>query len=373
MDYTSIWEKESFYKNCDILIVGSGLMGLWTAFELKKKAPKLSITIIEKNTIPFGASTRNAGFACFGSPTELLHDATTMGENEMWQIAEMRYLGIEKIKKNFNANLIEYNACGGYECLLIKDAHVLDKLAFLNKGLQRITGNNDCFSIQNSLLQEFSLSGFNYLIQNKLEGTLHSGKLVQSLTQQVLQAGVQILYATNIVNWKQLNNKVEVSTNNTTFQTNQLIFCTNAFTKELLNHEKITPARGQILVTSVIENLALNGSFHFDEGYYYFRNLNNRILLGGARNIAFEEEETTQLTTTPTIQHQLEYFLKTHIAQEYSYTIEHRWSGIMGFTQNKKPVFKPIHNNIHYAVACNGMGVALTPVFAEKIVQEILS
>ena len=101
MNHLSIWEKESFYKNCDIIIVGAGLMGLWTAFELKQRAPRLNITIVEKNTTPLGASTRNAGFACFGRPTELLSDADTMGEDAMWLIAQMRFLGIEKIKNIF--------------------------------------------------------------------------------------------------------------------------------------------------------------------------------------------------------------------------------------------------------------------------------
>lgn len=373
MNHLSIWEKESFYKNCDIIIVGAGLMGLWTAFELKKRAPRLNITIVEKNTTPLGASTRNAGFACFGSPTELLSDADTMGEDAMWQIAQMRFLGIEKIKNIFNHATIHYNPCGGFECLLLKDAEILDKLSWLNKGMQTITGENECFSIQNNLLQTQGLQGFNFLINNKLEGTLHSGKLVQTLIQKVQELGVSILYGASITNWLQLNHAIEVDINSTTITTNQLVFCTNAFTNELLKDDSIVPARGQILVTNTIENLALNGSFHFDEGYYYFRNLNNRILLGGARNIAFEEEATTVLQTTDAIQQQLEQFLKTHIAQQYTYTIEHKWSGIMAFTNNKKPIFKSIANNIHYAVACNGMGVALTPIFAEQIAQKILT
>ena len=74
MSNLSVWEKESFYSTQDVILVGGGLMGLWTAYELKKKNPYLKITILERNTIPLGASTRNAGFACFGSPTEIIHD-----------------------------------------------------------------------------------------------------------------------------------------------------------------------------------------------------------------------------------------------------------------------------------------------------------
>ena len=35
----SIWEKESFYAPKDVIIIGSGLSGLWCAWFLKKKKP----------------------------------------------------------------------------------------------------------------------------------------------------------------------------------------------------------------------------------------------------------------------------------------------------------------------------------------------
>jgi gamma-glutamylputrescine oxidase len=79
MTNNSIWEIETYYKAQDVVIVGAGLMGLWTALTLHQKMPTLGITILEKNTTPLGASTRNAGFACFGSPTELLSDASIYG------------------------------------------------------------------------------------------------------------------------------------------------------------------------------------------------------------------------------------------------------------------------------------------------------
>jgi gamma-glutamylputrescine oxidase len=87
----SVWEKESFFEHQDIIIVGSGLVGLWSALELKEKHPRLKITILERSMVPAGASTRNAGFACFGSPSELLHDKEISGEDRMWRIVEMRY------------------------------------------------------------------------------------------------------------------------------------------------------------------------------------------------------------------------------------------------------------------------------------------
>ena len=72
----------------------------------------------------------------------------------------------------------------------------------------------------------------------------------------------------------------------------------------------VTPARGQIVVTPPIKNLPLRGTFHFDEGFYYFRNIGNRLLLGGARNKCFEAEATTSFETTTMIQEELESFIQ---------------------------------------------------------------
>src|SRR5687767_7344918 len=90
----SIWEKETFFAPQDVLIVGSGLVGLWSAFLMKRKSPDLKITILERGMIPTGASTRNAGFACFGSLSELVYDARAMGTEKMLQLVEMRYEGL---------------------------------------------------------------------------------------------------------------------------------------------------------------------------------------------------------------------------------------------------------------------------------------
>ena len=90
----SIWEKETFYAPQDVVIAGSGFAGLWSAFQLKKKHPALKITIVDLGVIPTGASTRNAGFACFGSLSEVVYDAQTMGTDKMLQFVEMRYKGL---------------------------------------------------------------------------------------------------------------------------------------------------------------------------------------------------------------------------------------------------------------------------------------
>ncbi len=372
----SIWEKQSFYAHKDIIIAGAGLAGLWTALELIKFKDKLRILILDKGVIPTGASSRNAGFACFGSPTELLHDAAFIGEDKMFQLAEMRYKGIEKIRNTFADDVIDYDNCGGYEILGNDYAHLnqLDeKLQWLNARLEKITKLTETFKRVDNKLNAFEFKGFAALIENKLEGSLHSGKLVQALTKKVLALGIEIITSTEVTRYENSNGTIKVYTNRDIhFTAGKLLFCTNAFTSSIVKNVVVTPARGQVLVTSPIENLSFAGTFHFDEGFYYFRNLGNRVLLGGARNKAFEEETTTSLETSAIVQNELERFLQQHILAGKDYTIEHRWSGIMGFTNTKEPLVKQTEPNVYVVITCNGMGVALAPVIAQQAARLVL-
>jgi len=118
--------------------------------------------------------------------------------------------------------------------------------------------------------------------------------------------------------------------------------------------------------------MQLKGTFHYDEGFYYFRNLGNRILLGGARNLAFKEETTAETETTDLIQRHLEEFLTRHITGGLTYDIEYRWAGIMGMGAGKFPLVDRLGNNSYCCIRMGGMGVAIAPIAAEKIARIIL-
>ena len=366
----SIWEEETFFSDQQIVIIGGGFLGLWSALELKLKDPKAAITILERGIIPMGASTRNAGFACFGSPTEMLLDSKLMGDDKMWQTVEMRYKGISKIRRLFNDDVIAYDACGGYECF-DADTNILDelksKLSWLNKGMFNITGNENSFQWCNNKLKDFEFNGFHALIENQLEGGLHSGKLLRALIQKVQSLGVHIFNGITVNGWNKIAGKIVISTSIATIKTEQLLICTNGFASQLLPEVFIEPARGQVFVTAPIEGLKMKGTFHYNEGYYYFRNVGNRVLIGGARNLDFATENTDELLLNEKIQIELKRFVSTHLLPSTPFNITHQWSGIMGFTKDKLPVVQAVEENIYVAVACNGMGVALSPIIAEQV------
>ncbi len=381
----SIWEKESFFAPRDIVIAGSGLVGLWSAYFLKKKNPALSIAILERGMIPTGASTRNAGFACFGSATELIADTMTLGEDPMLELVEMRYKGLKKIRKIFGNKAISYERYGGYELISEQQGMDMDILRSnidrLNRKMKKIVKKEKTFRLNDDKIKEFGFAGIQHLIENPMEGQLHSGKLCLALLKEVQSMGVLVLNNSPIEGFDKVSDGVLLKTHNPfirssgsqpaveslSFFANQLLICTNAFARQLLPDLDVQPARGQVLVTSPIEGLPFRGSFHFDEGFYYFRDLGGRVLLGGARNKDFEGEQTYEQAVTDPIQQELERFLRDTVLPGKQFSIEQRWSGTMAMGKEKMPVVQAVDNNIFCAVRMSGMGVALAPMIGEKV------
>lgn len=376
----SIWEKETFNAPYDVVIVGSGFVGLWSAFQLKKKNSRLKIAIVDRGVIPTGASTRNAGFACFGSLSEVVFDAQTMGTDKMMQLVEMRFKGLERIQKYFDDDGIDFEMCGGYELYdnsdKVSSEQLQQNIEYINSLFKSITGKKKTYKLADETIETFGFGNTKHLVKNNLEGYLHSGKLIQALLSKVQGMGVQIFTQTEISSFERINDKIELQTSQQfNLSTSQLLICTNAFAKELLPDEDVVPARGQVLLTSPIENLPWKGTFHSDEGFYYFRNLGKKVLLGGARNKAFDEERTTDMNTTNFIQSELEKYLNEVVLPNFKgqYTIENRWAGVMAMGSEKMPIVKEVQPNIFCCIRMSGMGVALAPIVSQQVAEMILN
>ena len=132
-------------------------------------------------------------------------------------------------------------------------------------------------------------------------------------------------------------------------------------------NENVQPARAQVIITKPINNLKIKGSFHLQEGYYYFRNIDYRILIGGGRNLDFSNEKTMNFGQTDLIQNKLEEILKTIILPTTSFEIDQRWSGIMGVGDKKKPIVKQISNHVFCGIRLGGMGIAIGSLVGREL------
>jgi glycine/D-amino acid oxidase-like deaminating enzyme len=287
----------------------------------------------------------------------------------------MRFKGLERITKHFSENEIDYSLCGGYELFDNTDAviseQLLHNIEYVNSILKPVTKSKKTYRLIDHKIESFGFGNTSHIVKNNLEGYLHSGKLLQSLLSKIQGMGVTVLNHLKICNFELDGQLMQLTTNQELkLQSKKILLCTNAFTKQLVEDIDIKPARGQVILTSSISNLPWKGTFHSDEGFYYFRNLGDKVLLGGARNKAFEEETSTDISLTNVIQNELERYLKEVVLPwTNDYTIEYRWSGIMAMGSEKMPIVKELQPNVFCAVRMSGMGVALAPVVSQQIAE----
>ncbi|MCF8451498.1 MAG: FAD-binding oxidoreductase [Taibaiella sp.] len=361
----SYWEQECF-THYDHIIVGAGIVGLSLAIELAGKYPESRILVAERGLLSSGASTRNAGFACMGSATELLDDLSTTNEDEVVALFAARKAGLEKLRNRLGDARIGYKADGGYELISDKEYGFLDKLEYLNRILLPVV-DRPAFGVATELVPQFGFGGAyaKALIENTCEGGIDTGKMMRALIDMVLQCGVEIKTGAAVAGYAEEAGRVEVRISDPFRQQDwqlscsTLSICTNAFTKKLIPDADVIPGRGQVLITDPVPGLKFRGVFHFDTGYYYFRELDGRVLFGGGRNMDFETEQTEEIGLNELIQADLEEKLATIILPGQSFSIAHRWSGIMAFGKTKQPIVQAISDRVFGAFRMGGMGVAL--------------
>jgi len=363
----SYWEIKTWLSNIDYTIVGSGIVGLNCALHLKEKFPKAKILILEKGTLPQGASTKNAGFSCFGSLSEILDDLNTHTEQEVIALAKKRVHGLQLLRNTLGDKTMNYQQLGGYELFTKQDTSLfqecLSKKEEINKLLKPIF-NADVFSLKANSFR-FKNIQENYIF-NQFEGQIDTGKMMDALLQKVLSKGIKILNNVSVTSFSEDANAVKIETNLFSFSTSKLLIATNGFASQL-DIAEVKPARAQVLITKPIKNLHIKGTFHLDKGYYYFRNIDNRILFGGGRNLDFKTEETTELNQTAIIQNKLEELLKSTILPENPFEIDHRWSGIMGVGTQKKAIVKQRSANVFCGVRLGGMGIAIGSLVGREL------
>ena len=363
----SYWEIKNWFTSVDFTIVGSGIVGLHCALQLRERFPESKILILEKGILPQGASTKNAGFACFGSLSEIIDDLKSHSEEEVIQLVQKRWDGLQLLRKRLGDTALDFKPYGGYELFLKDDdatyMECLQKLPFLND-LLRPLFRSDVFSKE---IDRFAFENIKeYTIFNTFEAQIDTGTMMQALLKEAISKDILILNQAEVTSFTDKNSSVELIVNEFTFSTNKLLFATNGFAGSLTNNA-VKPARAQVLITEPIPNLDIKGTFHLDKGYYYFRNFEDRILLGGGRNLDFEGETTTDLSQTEKIQNKLEDLLKNVILPNQEYKIAHRWSGIMGIGSHKNPIVSQLSENVYCGVRLGGMGVAIGSLIGKEL------
>lgn len=370
----SYWELKNWSSHYDLLIVGAGFTGLYTALYSKRKRPDWRIAVVDAGDYSRGASSRNAGFVCFGSPSEILSDIEAIGYDATIDLLRSRMIGCEAIKQ-FAGDSCNLQIEGGTEIYSGSQEELMrrcmDELGEINEMVYAAFGIRNCFSAMDPL--ELGIKNASGAIHNALEAKVDPVMLIDKLEADVRSLGIDIRMRSEILDYRTSSRTgVEVFTNCGPITATHMAICTNALGRRFLGDTDITTGKNQVYVTQPVPS-NIRGTFHMEEGYVYFRGVDNRILIGGGRHLESAEVADGDLTYNEKVKNYLKDVLIEHVVDLKSVTFEFGWMGHIGTSEDKTPIVKSVAPNVYLGVRLGGMGVALASSVAMKIVDLIVS
>mgnify|MGYP003322221184 FL=1 len=372
----SFWEKKS-YTNYDLIVIGGGLTGMFCALSYINKKPKSKVLILERGIFPSGASTKNAGFATFGSLSEIISDNKTLSDNSVFNLVEKRVLGLELLKKTIPKSNLNIKNHGGYELIFKSNFDLEMFIEKYNKLLYPIFNDNIFLEAKQKIkLFGFSKTKLTNLIFNPYESQIDPGETVFALQRILLSKGVNIINGANVKEFNSSGNAFDIITKSDNeiikFKSTFMAICSNAFAKKWFPKEDINPGRGMIIITKPLKKLKFKGSFHYNEGFNYFRDFKKRVIIGGGRNLDFKSEATSQFGINNFIKKSLINDLHNIILQNEEFEIDMEWSGIMAFGSSKEPIIKKLSDRSVLAVRLGGIGVSISSSLGKEASELLL-
>ncbi|RZK59243.1 MAG: FAD-binding oxidoreductase [Pedobacter sp.] len=308
--------------------------------------------------------------------SELIEQEKLCGTAGLHGLVYKRWKGLQKLRNLLGDDNIQFKNYGGYELFKPEQQDLAEecvsKLSHFNALIEDIVLQKNVYTETNNKISSFGLNGINVLLENKLEAQIDPGLMMKALMAKSKALDIEIYNNCRVDELIEEDNNVALITDQGRFTCKKVLLTNNAFVNDLLPDLAVTPGRGQVVVTKPIPNLKIKGTFHYDKGYYYFRNIDDRVLLGGGRNLDFNAEQTTQFGETELIQNALHQLLKEVILPETVFEIAHKWSGIMAFGPRLAPIIEEVKPNIFCAVRCNGMGIAIGSHTGEEAGEMVL-
>ena len=334
------------------------------AYHIKTMHPNARVVVFERDFVSQGASTRNAGFACFGSPSEILADLVHQTKEDVFSTMFMRWEGLGMLKEIIAEKDMDFHQKDGFEIFLKDDIQLwndtIEKMEGLNDMAEDYIGFRPYVVCDN----HWNFSNVQAAVRIKGEGILDPGKMILSWQSKCTSIGVEFRYGLSIDTLELKDPSLVIRGNK--IDVGNIVVCTNGFAKQLIPELDVIPARNQVLVTGEILDVPWNQSFHFREGYVYLRSIGKRVLIGGGRDLFMEQESTDVMAENKENQQYLKDFLMQLLGKK-DVKVDYTWSGIMGMGKSKGPIIEKLNDGVYVGVRMGGMGVAIGTWVGKKL------
>ena len=352
----SFWEHKGWLEGRRVIVVGAGFVGLSAAIECAKKFDAGSVLVLEAAALNGGGSTKNAGFACFGSVSELLVDFEELGVDATVDLVRRRWEGLCDFRADYGDEALGFEATGSHEFGISEYSEIPKYLDQLNSKLEHFFGEAP-FQVVDSI-EGVRHEGIS--ISSPFEGLIDTSKAYKALLKRAHEMGIEILNGVRVESVETGKVKLE---GGTVLEAEKVLITNNSLAKMLIQSADVKPVANRVLVSNVIQNIKFKGTLHYDRGYVYIRRIDSaegpRVLIGGGRQ--WGDGESAE------VEAKLIAFLREHIEGCENAEIEYNWIGYLGIGKDRDPICEEVMPSVYAGVKMGGMGVALGGAHGKKL------
>jgi glycine/D-amino acid oxidase-like deaminating enzyme len=335
----------------DVAVIGGGVTGCACARVLAEAG--LRVCLHEAREIASGASGRNGGFALRGGAAAYHAARAQLGREQaraLWELTE-RYL--DRLAELAGDAFRRTGSLG-----LAADVGERVELEAEYEALRE-----DGFAAEWRDELPESLDGrYHGAIFHPPDGSLQPARWVRRLAGLAATAGAELREGERVASLDELDAE-------------QVVIATDGYTHGLVPEldAAVLPTRGQVVVTEPLERRLFPCPHYARQGFDYWQQTpDDRLVAGGFRDKALDQEQTAEEVTTPLIQEHLERFVRELTGAEPR--IEHRWAGVFGMTADRLPLVGrvPGHDGLWVSAGYSGRGNVMGLACGELVAHAIL-
>lgn len=355
----------------EVCVIGGGFSGVSTALELAERGHE--VVLLEACRIGWGASGRNGGQLIRGIGHGLEQFRGAIGQAGIDAIESMGFEAVDIVRERIERHGIDCDLVMGHACLAMKPRHLRGFEEELEH-LQRIGYRHELQLLGRDQLHDVVGSDA-YLgaLVDMGSGHLHPLNLVVAEARLAQQRGARVFEHARVVDIEE-GDTFTVKTARGCVRAARLVICANAYVRGLnkVLEGTVLPAGSYLLATEPLgeslqkallpTNLALaDERIALD---YYRLSADGRMIFGGLCTYSGRDPHSILGAMQPKM---TQVFPQLKGAK-----IDFEWGGLMGIGANRLPQIGRLRNNLYYAQAYAGHGLAASHL-AGKVIAEAIA
>lgn len=370
-------------RNVDLVVVGGGYTGLWTALLAKRRNPGSRVALLEARTIGWAASGRNGGF-CEASLTHGRENGATRWPDEIDRLERMGLENLDAIE----ADVATWGVRADFERVgTLSVATEPYQLEWLDEWAAEAAERGEELIRLDQAAARASVASPTYLgavWDTRAAALVHPGKLAAELARVAEEQGVEIFEHSLVRDLDTSEpGRVRLTTPEGEITAAHTALATNVFPSLLRRNRLMTvPVYDYVLMSEPLDADQLDeigwrdrqGISDLANQFHYYRlSADNRILFGGYDALYhWGRRVRPQYENRPDVWARLASHFFTTFPQLEGLHFTHRWAGAID-TSTRFCAFygSARQERVAYAAGFTGLGVGSTR-FAADVMLDLL-